>query len=226
MNKSPEQYFQDQNFSTDAPEVSRSGEFTEAERAFMEKYLGMDGGETLRKIGIEAPSLTDAPEAGPQPPAAPPEERLDDILRREQNLLLVGFYVGSQEFVVPTLAVQEVIRYMSPTKLPAAQRFVAGVINLRGKVTPLVRLRDILEIPAADGARDEFTIVCRRQGLQLGLMIEKVHTMYRVSQEDIDWAVEAHLGNNAEFIAGLLKLRDSLVGIVSVDKIVDTIIKR
>lgn len=248
MNKSPEQYFQDQNFSADAIAAAKPGEFTDAERAFMEKYLGVDGDETLRKLGIEPPSTAvvtgasgsaaspvrvnapDAPPADAVPeataPAPPAEESLDDIIKRSEDLLLVAFHLGSQEFVVPTLAVQEVIRYVSPTKLPASQGFVAGVINLRGKITPLIRLRDLLDIPAQGGEVDAFTIICRRQGLQLGLMIEKVHTMYRVHQRDIDWAVEAHLGSGTEYIAGLLKMRESLIGIVSVDKIVETTIKR
>ncbi len=221
--KSPEQYFQDQNFSPDPPTTAAPGEFSDTERAFMEKYMGLEAGATLKKLGLEAPAPRDSEEAPAG--AGPTEESLDSIIRREPELLLVGFFVGSQEFVVPTLAVQEVIRYMPPTKLPAAQRFVAGVVNLRGKVTPLIRLRDMLEIPGSGEERDQFTIICRRKGLQLGLMIERVHTMYWVPQSDIDWNVETHLGNNAELIAGLLKHKGALLGIVSVDKIIEIIIQ-
>ena len=57
------------------------------------------------------------------------------------------------------------------------------------------------------------------------MIIERVHTMYRVPQADIDWGIEAHLGINVDFIAGLLKLREQLVGIVSVDRIIASIIK-
>jgi purine-binding chemotaxis protein CheW len=185
----------------------------------------MDAGATLQKLGLEPPAS--APPGGSAPPALPAqaEEPLTDILRREAEMLLVGFFVGRQEFVVPTQAVQEVIRFMPPTKLPTAPSFIAGVINLRGKVTPLVRLRDLLEIPGDGTDQDQFTIVCRRGGLQFGLMIERVHTMYRVTQNDVDWGIEAHFGVNVDYIAGLLKLRENLIGIVSVDRVVETIIK-
>ena len=236
MNKSPEEYFQEQNFSTDMPPQVKSGEFTDAERAFMEKYMGIEAAGTLKKIGIEAPSPAAQPSEGEgstrqiqQQKAAdasrPQEEPLEDVLKRASELLLVGFFLGRQEFVVPTLAVQEVIRYSTPAKLPMAPSFIAGVINLRGKVTPLVRLRDLLGVSGERQQEDQFIIVCRRRGLQLGLMIERVHTMYRVEQKDIDWAVEAHLGS-VDFISGLLKLRDELIGIVSVDTIVQTVIRR
>ncbi|CAK7034465.1 MAG: hypothetical protein DELT_00502 [Desulfovibrio sp.] len=228
MNKSPEEYFQEQNFSTDAPPDAKPGEFTDTERAFMEKYMGVEAASTLRAIGIEAPApgsdagREDAPKTAPQPE----EEPLENVLKREQELLMVGFYLGGQEFVVPTLAVQEVIKSSPPAKLPAAPSFVAGVINLRGKVTPLIRLRDMLEAAPSSGAEHQFIIVCRRRGLQFGLMIDRVHTMYRVSQADIDWGIESHLGANVDFISGLLKLRDDLVGIVSVDRIVEIVVKK
>ncbi len=229
MNRSPEQYFQEQNFSVDALPDARPGEFTDAEKAFMEKYMGVDAASTLRTLGLTPPAVPDQAAAragGGAAPEVPVEESLESLLRRESELLMVGFFLGNQEFVVPTLAVQEVIRYSPPAKLPAAPSFVAGVINLRGKVTPLIRLRDILDARGERQQNDQFIIICRRKGLQMGLMIERVHTMYRVPQSDIDWAVEARLGINVDFVSGLLKLHDTLIGIVSVDRIVETVIRR
>lgn len=220
MVKSPEEYFQDQEFHAEAGNAK--GDFTSAERAFMQKYLGVDENDILRKMGIKPgqAALVDAAEA------ASAGESLDAIIRDEPELQMVAFFLGNQEYTVPTLAVQEVIKFSQPTKLPAAPAYVAGIINLRGRVTPLVRLRDLLEIPATESSTDHFIVVCRRRGLQLGLMIERVHTMYRVPQERIDWAVESHLGINVDYISGLLKADDRLVGIVSVDRIVDTVLQR
>lgn len=225
INKSPEEYFQEQNFTTDAPPDAKPGEFTDAERAFMEKYMGVDATATLKAIGLQAP----CDEAATAPESVKPEMReepLDAVLRRAAELLMVGFFLGRQEFVVPTLAVQEVIRYAAPAKLPTAPPFVAGVINLRGKVTPLIRLRDLLGAAEDRENENRFIIVCRRRGLQFGLMIDKVHTMYRVPQSDLEWGIEAHLGGNVDFISGLLKLEQELVGIVSVDRIVEVIIQK
>lgn len=227
MNRSPEEYFQEQNFSTDVPPDAKPGEFTDTELAFMEKYMGVDAPSTLKSIGLQAPSGAAA--GGVQAERAaetPPEEALDIILRRAPELLLVGFFLGNQEFVVPTLAVQEVIRFSTPAKLPTAPSFVAGVINLRGKVTPLIRLRDMLGVPDDKENEHQFIIVCRRKGLQMGLMIDKVRTMYRVPQDDIDWGIEVHLGANVDFISGLLKLREELIGIVSVDRIVEMVVQQ
>eukprot|EP00831_Metopus_contortus_P032737 TRINITY_DN26389_c0_g1_i1.p6 TRINITY_DN26389_c0_g1~~TRINITY_DN26389_c0_g1_i1.p6 ORF type:complete len:116 (-),score=29.22 TRINITY_DN26389_c0_g1_i1:414-761(-) len=102
---------------------------------------------------------------------------------------------------------------------------MAGIVNLRGRVTPLVKLNSLI---GAQGAEDGggFIVVCRRKGLQLGLMIDKVKTMYRVPQSDLEWGVEQHLGGSVEFVAGLMKAQGgALVGIISVDRIVEKVLK-
>ena len=149
----------------------------------------------------------------------PDEPSLEDRLKEEAEVQLVAFTVQGQEYTVPISAVQEVIRFMEPTKLPAAPHFLAGIINLRGRVTPLVRLYDLLGV-AGEDKQNRFIVVCRIGGLQFGLMIEKMKTMYHAPQEKIDWSVEAHLGVTADYIAGLLKGEDGLIGILSVDRIV------
>lgn len=221
MNKSPEDYFKEQDFS--ANEADKSS-FTSAEQAFMDKYLGVESGAFLERIGID--DKKPAPDSAPDQHAEmAAEEDLDAMLRSSPELLMVGFFIGGQEFTLPTVAVQEVIRTMPLAKLPAAPRFVAGVVNLRGKVTPLIHLRDMLEVASPRQGEDKFIIVCRRQGFQVGMIIERVHTMYRVPQSDIDWSIEAHMGINVDFVSGLLKLNDQLVGIVSVDRVIASILK-
>ena len=220
MNKSPEDYFKEQDFSAAGSDKTT---FSPAERAFMDKYLGVGGGPTLEKLGITSESVSDAAPDLHQEMTA--EEPLESMLRNSEELLMVGFFIGGQEYTIPTVAVQEVIRTMPLAKLPAAPALVAGVINLRGKVTPLIRLREALDVTSTREQEDKFIIVCRRQGIQVGMIIERVHTMYRVLQKDIDWGVESHIGANAEFISGLLKLKDKLVAIVSVDNVIASILK-
>lgn len=201
-------------------EATGRGEgFTAAERAFVQKYLGVEDGDVLRRMGINADGTATEETTGG-------ELSLDVTLRSEPELQMVAFFLGEQEYTVPSVAVQEVIKFQPPTRLPAAPAYLAGIINLRGRVTPLVRLRDLLDIRATGADDDRFIVVCRRHGLQVGLMIERVHTMYRVPQGDIDWAIESHLGINVDFVSGLLKAGDRLVGIISVDRIVESVLKR
>ena len=219
MNKSPEEYFREQNFSDTAKDQS----FSAAEQAFIEKYLGVEGAPSLEEMGYDARKA--ALEATPdQHQDMATEQPLAQILRDAKHLQMVAFYLGNQEFTLPTIVVQEVIRALPIAKLPSAPPLIAGAVSLRGKITPLIRLRDALEVSSPRKQEDKFIIVCRRQGFQVGLMIERVHTMYRIPQADIDWNIEATLGTGVEFVSGLVKLENMLVGIVDVDKIIQSIL--
>jgi len=242
--KTPEEYFLEKNF---LPEAEDAG-YTPAETAFLQKYMGWGEDKAQPAVAVPAPARVEsapgfAAPAAPAPapaaatagaaapapaaakPAVPDEPDILNALRNEEYVQLVGFKVGGQEFTVPIVVVQEVIRHVTPTQLPAAPRFLAGIINLRGRVTPLVRLRTLLGVGGAD-ADSRFIVVVRRKGLQLGLMIDTVKTMYRVDQKGIEWGVETSLGANVEFVAGLMKSEHGkLVGVISIDRIVDKVLR-
>lgn len=245
--KTPEEYFLEKNF---LPEGEGAG-YTPAETAFLQKYMGWGEDKAPAAAapvampaparveaapGFAAPAAPSAPApapaaapaaapAGEAKPAVPDEPDILVSLKGEEFVQLVGFKVGGQEFTVPIVVVQEVIRHVTPTQLPAAPYFLAGIINLRGRVTPLVRLRTLLGVGGAD-ADSRFIVVVRRKGLQLGLMIDTVKTMYRVDQKGIDWGVESSLGANVEFVAGLMKSEQGkLVGVISIDRIVDKVLR-
>ncbi len=157
-----------------------------------------------------------------EPPAVDAAES-QKALRRQDILQLIGFRLADQEYALPIDVIQEVIRAVEATKLPSAPAFLSGVINLRGKVTPLVSLRTLLRLPPDD---DKFVVVCRRSGLQLGLQIQAVSTMHRVRQDRIDWNIESLLGVQNDFISGLIRTEDRrLIGILSLDHIVQTLLK-
>ncbi|MEW5771884.1 MAG: chemotaxis protein CheW [Thermodesulfobacteriota bacterium] len=241
--KTPEEYFLEKNF---LPEGEGAG-YTPAETAFLQKYMGWGEEKPQDAVSMPAPARVEAapgfaapaapPAATPAPaasgaraaakarPGIPDEPDILATLKNEEFVQLVGFKVGGQEFTVPIVVVQEVIRHVTPTQLPAAPYFLAGIINLRGRVTPLVRLRTLLGVGGAD-ADSRFIVVVRRKGLQLGLMIDTVKTMYRMDQKGIEWGVESSLGANVEYVAGLMKPEHGkLVGVISIDRIVDKVLR-
>lgn len=220
MVKSPIEYFESQTFDAKA---TGTGELSPAEQLFMRKYLGVDGSASTA-------ILESIPEAEGDPDVDPHDSEqhisYEATLREAPQVQLVGFNMDAQLFTIPTMLVQEVIRTMEPSRLPMTPSYVSGIINLRGRVTPMIRLRDLLGCtPPPRGQADRFTIICRCQGLQLGVQIDSVRSMYRINQEDIQWNVEVELGVNGDCIAGLFKLDDKLVPIISVERIVETMLQ-
>lgn len=216
MVKTPEEYFSDQTFDL-TPAAEGTG-ITSAEQAFLHKYVGVEAAKTL---GVSAEVLQAKPAAIPQAAARP----LHEELKTAPSIQMIFFYVGKQLYTIPIDAVQEVIRYVTPTGLPLAPPQVAGVINLRGRITPLLNL-DMMLCDVHNGSqKDGFIIICMRSGLQIGLIVEKIHNMHTIQQEKVIWNVESQIGANTDFLCGLIDFNDKIFGIVSIDMIVDHVIQ-
>lgn len=216
MVKTPEEYFSGQNFTlAAAPAVSG---MTAAEQAFLQKYVGLDNAVA---IGIDTATVADAPPMPPMP-AVPPQP-LHETLKVASSIQMIFFHLGEQIYTIPMAAVQEVIRAVPPVRLPLAPPHVAGMMNLRGRVTPLLYLEQMLG--AGEPQKGGFIIVCTRQGLQVGLIVQKIHNMFTIEQKQIIWNVESQIGTHAEFLCGIIDFEEKVYGIVSIDAIVDHVIK-
>jgi len=209
------------------PETGKpSGDLTGTERAFLEKYVGAGWENTPEGRALERPvqaeqvmgpaSGLDGAEAGGD---------LESSLMAEEELRLVSFHVSGQVFAVPIMLVQEVLRAVPATKLPAAPPYLAGVTNLRGRVTPLIDLACLLDVPVEEGHEDNFLIVCRLHEMQIGLRVRAIDTMYKAPRADIEWNIEGQVGVTAGLMAGLLKSGDRLIKILSVSRLFQKVLK-
>ena len=227
MNIKPEEYLQAQSFAP--PSTSAATELSNAEQAFINKYVGADAAEALQVERHDPaqmlPLPTKTPVAADSGEQSPREPTLLERLKKEQTVQMVAFYLDAQVYLIPTMAVSEVLRYTPPVLLPMAPNYVAGVINLRGKVTPLLYLEDLLTTPRTVRSENRFIIICSCKGLQIGLIFDKVHTMYTFSQDQIMWDVEARIGANTEYICGLVDVNETILGVVSVDMIIDKVLQ-
>jgi purine-binding chemotaxis protein CheW len=178
------------------------------------------------EAGKSKPDEAVKPRPRPAETPPPPEEDFDEQLRQLAELQLVGFKVGTQDFALPISVIQEVIRYVEPTKLPSAPSFVSGIVNLRGRVTPMVNLRTLLSIKPEAGGTDDFIIVCRHRGLQVGLSITAISTMYRTTQDKIEWGIETHVGIHGKYLSGMMKdVKDKgLINIISIERLVSRVL--
>ena len=219
--KTPEQYFVDDVRLPDVTDPERS--LTGAEEAFLEKYLGVDREKVLAQARRVDPRGEEALAGFSGPTEAGSEEHSDENMRNQKDIRLVSFSLMNREYALPITVIQEVIRYVKPTKLPAAPYFISGIINLRGRVTPLVSLRMLMGIPGEQ--EDRFIVICRHRGLQIGLMINAVSTMYLASGDELEWNVEGNIGVSAHLLMGLYKSGERLISILSIDNLVHGVLQ-
>lgn len=143
-----------------------------------------------------------------------------DKLKQASHVQVVSFTVADQLFLLPVEGIQEVLRYMELVKVPQAPEYVAGAINLRGTVMPLIHLSALLT-NAKTWKYDErsFIIVTGSSSVQMGLIIDKVSSMHMIPQQKIIWNAESKLGDAAEFLCSIVDLDDRVCGMIAPETI-------
>ncbi|MBM3224902.1 MAG: chemotaxis protein CheW, partial [Candidatus Tectomicrobia bacterium] len=84
------------------------------------------------------------------------------------------FFLAHEEYGIEILKVQEIIGMMSVTPVPRTPAFVQGVINLRGKVIPIIDLRLKFGMPAMEQTEETCIIVVQARGMEMGIVVDKV----------------------------------------------------
>ncbi len=208
--KTPEEYLKEHVVLPE--EGEREGKFSTYELDFIKKYLGEEN--IPPSISIEGEKLGKG--AAPTPP--------EKDLRALSEVQFVGFAIGNQEIAIPIHEVQEVIKKVPYTQLPSSPSFVVGVINLRNRIVPLVDISGMLGAEISDIDKYRFVVVCNFHDFRVGIMVERITTMHKVFQNDIEWNIEMHIGSS-DVIMGLIKVREKLISIVDLTKLVNTILR-
>jgi purine-binding chemotaxis protein CheW len=137
----------------------------------------------------------------------------------EGELQLVVFALGDEEYGVPVGQVQEIIRMTDITHVPKASAFVEGVINLRGRVIPIVDLKKLFDLP--ERARDEASriVVVEVAGQTVGMTVDNVSEVLRLPKAAIDLP-PAVAGGESGYLIGVGKLGERLLMLLDLEKLV------
>lgn len=142
--------------------------------------------------------------------------------QKDDDLQIVTFRVGEEDFSIPILKVQEIIRMREITKVPRSPDFVEGVINLRGKVIPVIDLRKRFGLEATERNDDTRTIVVDCDSKVVGLIVDSVTEVLRLARSTVEPPPDIVGGVDSEYISGVGKLEDRLVILLDIDKVLST----
>ncbi len=145
---------------------------------------------------------------------SPDEENLNDIVQ------LVGFVVGDEEFSVPILTIQEIIKPIEWTRVPRTPAYVLGVFNLRGSVIPLIDLRLKFGLPSEKMTENSRFIVMKNETETAGFVIDRLTEAIRLKKSEIGPAPETAMQEKS-LIEGVGKQDDKILTILKVDKLLE-----
>lgn len=139
---------------------------------------------------------------------------------------LVSFRIGNEEFGVDILNVQEINKMTQITKVPNAPDFVEGVINLRGRIIPVIDLRTRLQLEKKEHDKDTRIIVVEISSKTVGFIVDAVKEVLRVPVSITEAPPEIVTGIDSEFIKSVGKLDDRLLILMDLNKIITSVEKR
>lgn len=134
-------------------------------------------------------------------------------------LQLVTFGIGEEEFGLDILKVQEIIRTVEVTKVPSAPAFVDGVINLRGRIIPIITLRKRFGLPPRQEDKNTRIIVIELPKAVVGFVVDWVSEVLRISASTVEPPPAIISGIQSDYISGVGKLQDRLLILLDLDRI-------
>ena len=144
-------------------------------------------------------------------------------MTNEQLLQMVGFKLGDTSFAIPILDVQEIIRVLDIITIPNAPSFVQGVIDLRGKVIPIIGLREKLSLTCIDSDKSrERIIVINFSGMLIGFQVQDVYEVIRAENTSFEEAPSITLGVNKEYIQGLVRYHEKIFIVLNIKSVLSS----
>ena len=119
------------------------------------------------------------------------------------DIQVVVFRVGGQEFAFNVFHVQRILRYEAPSPLPKAPRFLEGVLQVQGAIVPVIDLRKRFELGAPQ-KEETRTMVLEADGLTVAVVVDAVLEVLRVPAETVTAPPEVVRGLAAEYIQGII----------------------
>ena len=133
------------------------------------------------------------------------------------------FAIGREEYGLPVLKVREIIKVMDITHVPQVAAHVLGVINLRGKVIPVIDLRRKFGFPAQEHTERTCIIVAEvelsQATVMMGVVVDAVSEVVNVASAEIDSAPDFGGQNQTDYILGLAKVKGSVKILLDLDRV-------
>ncbi len=132
------------------------------------------------------------------------------------------FFLGGEEYGIEILRVQEIIGMMPITSVPGTPDFICGIINLRGKVIPIVDIRKKFGMDSKEYDSETCIIVVNVQGVEAGAVVDRVSEVLNIPDEDIAPPPSFGKGVQIDFIKGIGKSQSKVKILLDIDRVISS----
>ena len=140
----------------------------------------------------------------------------------DSEIQLIIFSIKNIEYAINIKNINEIIKYIPLSPLPNAPRFMKEVINLRGKVIPIVDLRQRFLSSNSENTKKTRIMIAHIQDREIGLIADSVSDVIGLAIKQIEPPLPVINGLKMEYIKGIAKLKNRLIIIVNIEKILSS----
>jgi purine-binding chemotaxis protein CheW len=137
----------------------------------------------------------------------------------ETGSQFLSFILGSEEYGIEILRVQEIRGYSAITPIPNTPPHIRGLINLRGTVAPVADLRAKFGMPAVEYNRFTVIILVAVSGKTVGLIVDAVSDVLNLAEDRIQPPPDLGSQVDVRFLRGVVAFDDRLVGVLDLDRL-------
>jgi len=145
------------------------------------------------------------------------EQKATECLAKEGKYLT--FALGKEDYGLEILKVREIIGMMEVTAVPQVPEYVKGVINLRGKVIPVISLRRKFGMEEVKDTEATCIVVVNLDDILIGVIIDQVREVLDIHQANIEPAPNFGASVSTEFILGMGKIGEEVKILLNIEKI-------
>ncbi|TVM00734.1 MAG: chemotaxis protein CheW [Candidatus Brocadia sp. WS118] len=149
-------------------------------------------------------------------------KKTDAVVSPSREGKYLTFVLCDEEYGIEILKVREIIGIMNITPVPQTPCYIKGVINLRGKVIPVIDLRSKFRLQEMKHTKESCIIVVEVRNKLTGIIVDTVSEVLDVRGEDMEPA--PHLGNsiNTEIFIGMAKIKNKVKILLDIDRVLGT----
>jgi len=137
----------------------------------------------------------------------------------DKDLQVVGFRVGRETFGLPISIVREIVRVPDITSVPNAPDYIEGVINLRGRIIPVVDLRKRFGEKVGEPSKKNRVVVVELDGRSIGLIVNSASEVLKIPPSEIEAPHDVFQEGELNYITGVGKLKGRLVILLDLTRV-------
>lgn len=145
---------------------------------------------------------------------------MSELTYSGNDIQLVVFKLGREEYGVSILQVQEIKRITEITRVPHSPDYIKGVMNLRGSILPVIDLKKRLNLPPEEYTEETRIIIIKVEDIVVGMIVDAVSEVTTIDQNNIEPPQAVVGGIAGDYLSGVGKLDNRLLILLNTDAII------